>query len=129
MSKTYHTINYVLNKLSSNKKPCVVFEKRPAKYKFGVKNYGEIPGMYNKSDGDPWDVFAPGYNVKLKTNTPYEIDKVIGIFVLENGNHKIAIRLREIYCEDTNYENRIINDYCKKYMAYTKIAGKYISFI
>jgi len=129
MSNNYHTLNYVLKKLFGNKKPYIVFENRPKKYKFGVQNYGEIPSLYNKSDGDPWDIFAPGYNLKLKTNTPYEIEKVIGIFLLENGNHKIAIRLRDFNCYNKIYEKHKIQEYSKKYMAHTKKNGIYISFI
>ena len=56
-------------------------EKRPKKYKFGSKNYGEIPGWINKSDGDPWDVFAPGYAYDLKINKQYKIKSVIGVLL------------------------------------------------
>ncbi len=69
-----------------------VFENRPKRYMFGCNNYGDIPGVYNRADGDPWDIFAPGYNYKeLKINREYRIKRVIGYLKLDDGNHKIAV--------------------------------------
>lgn len=101
-----------------------MFEERPKKYKFGVENYGEIPGMINKADGDPWDVFAPGYRKELKKNGGYKIKDIVGVYVLENGNNKLAIR---VYANgyDEKKAERDIKTYCKKYTGYTKIKGKY----
>ena len=88
---TCHSLNYMLKNI---KKHPFIFENRASKYKFGVKNYGEIPHHINKADGDPWDIFAPGYNSSFKTNTPFMVDKVIGILLLKDGNHKLAIRIK-----------------------------------
>ena len=61
---------------------------------FGCHNYGDIPGLLNRADGDPWDVFALGYGYKeLQIGKPYEIRNILGYLRLENGNDKIAVRL------------------------------------
>lgn len=125
----YHTFSYVIKRIVSS--PCkytCVFENRPSKYKFGTKNYGELPGLLNKADGDPWDIFAPGYSQKFEFNKQYIIERVIGVYILENGNHKIAVRIKDFPIKSRQYENEIIEKYTKKYTDYTKIHGKYIPF-
>ena len=59
---------------------------------------------YNKSDGDPWDVFAPGYSYTLSTSNSYRIKKILGILLLENGNHKIAVKLYASQAPGFNYK-------------------------
>ena len=49
-----------------------VFENRK---KFPFKNYGEIPKTCNPADGDPWDIFAPGYHIKIPRDKKYKIKK------------------------------------------------------
>jgi hypothetical protein len=128
MSKKYHTFEFVLKRLLKNPhKYTCIFENRPTKYKFGTYNYGEIPMWYNRADGDPWDIFAPGYKYKLEHNVPYVIDKIIGVYFLENGNHKIAVRLKHLQVDSQKYEKEIINKYTKKYTHYTKIRGQYLT--
>jgi hypothetical protein len=125
----YHTFGYVLKHILNS--PCkytCVFENRPTKYKFGAKNYGEIPHFLNKADGDPWDVFAPGHIKPFTYNKQYVIDKIIGVYFLENGNHKIAVRIKDFPIKSHKYENDIIKKYTKKYSDYTKIKGIYIPF-
>lgn len=102
-------------------------EYRIKKYKFGTLNYGEIPGLYNLADGDPWDVFAPGYEKIIPINKPYKVKEIIGIFMLENGNHKIAVRLFLPGFDFIRAHKEIIK-YCKNYSQKTKIKGKWIQF-
>ena len=69
-------------------------ESRPPRYLFGTKNYGEVRGgWYNRADGDPWDIFVPGYDHALPRRTPLQVADVLGVLMLENGNHKIAVRV------------------------------------
>ena len=113
--KKYVPLLYVINKHTVDPMFCM-FETRPKKYKFGVHNYGDIPFLYNKADGDPWDVFAPGYTKALPVNKPIQIEKVLGVFHLENGNHKIAV-----YVGPNGYnKNRVQKDIEKYCMNYTK---------
>lgn len=88
-SKIFSTLNHVL----SQKKLSVVFEQRPRKFMCSTTNYGEIPGMYNAADGDPWDVFTPGQTRRLQRGTPYKVKRILGVVKVENGNHKIAVEL------------------------------------
>mgnify|MGYP006139754379 CR=1 FL=1 len=102
-----------------------VFENRPTKYKFGTLNYGEIPGTLNSADGDPWDVFAPGYSYSLRTGKEYKPIGILGIFYLSNGNHKIAVRLSIPGFDKIKAMNEI-KRYCKRYSEYTKICGVFV---
>ena len=127
--KQYHSLAYVLKQISQNpEKYKCVFEGRPKKFKFGAQNYGEIPNLYNRADGDPWDIFAPGYKSNFKLHSFFVIDKVIGVFFLEDGNHKIAVRLKDELLCSQKYENEIIEKYANRYLKYTKKKGVYINF-
>jgi len=119
----YFKIDRVLGEIKEGKIKCT-FEDRPKKYKI-VNNYGDIPGMYNKADGDPWDVFAPGYERTLPFNKMYKVKSVIGVLLLEDGNHKIAVRLNASGYDPEKGE-RDINKYCKKYLGLKNINGYFI---
>ena len=101
-----------------------VFQARPNKFKFGVLNYGEIKYWVNTADGDPWDVFAPTH-VKIQTNTPCKISEVIGVLILQNGNHKIAVRIDGVPY-DAKSEKQYIDTFCKGYCEFTRIPGKFM---
>jgi len=96
------------------------------KYMFGTKNYGEIPGFINPSDRDAWDIIVPGYR-QLPTNVTYIFDKLIGVFMLPNGNHKLIIDIKD---NNQYKENRNIIDemrmYQRKYQEFTKLRGRLI---
>lgn len=126
MPRNFVTLNYVLRNAHT-----IRFEDRPEKYKFGTKNYGDIPGLYNKSDGDPWDVFAPGYSYTLSTSNSYRIKKILGILLLENGNHKIAVKLYASQAPGFNYKRAMkeIDTYCSKYTRGMRLRGEYLSFL
>ena len=123
----FHTFHHVINKLlNKSENNICMFESRPAKYRFGVKNYGDIKKWINKADGDPWDVFAPGYDHYFTRNKEYTISKVIGIFILENGNHKIAVRIKDAPIVSTTFEKSQIKKYMNEYSKYTKINGYFV---
>lgn len=104
----------------------VVFERRPQRWMFGTLNYGDVPGLVNAADGDPWDVFAPGYSYSLPVSKNYSCKSVIGALVLENGNHKIAVRL---YADgfDEQRANDEIRIYCERYQKKTRKRGVWIN--
>ena len=110
-----------------------VFEYRPHYAMFGTKNYGEIISKYEKqqminpADNDPWDVFAPGYNFKLKYNKRYKIKEILGIFLLNNGNHKIAIRVN-VPGFDEKRALAEIKLYCKTYMSKVRKNCEWLAF-
>lgn len=116
-------LNEVLRALQSHAK--VVMQTRPPRFKFGTKNYGEVPGMYNSADGDPWDVFAPGYNFPLHTDRPYRCKRVIGVYKLQNGNHKIAIQLY-VPGFDRRRAIREISRFCTAYSKFTRVQGTWV---
>lgn len=91
---------------------------------FGCNNYGEIPGLYNSADGDPWDVFAPGYAYKcLPRHTPVRITEVIGFLQLDNGNDKLAICVDVPgWCKESAAAE--IVRYCRTYTRRVKSASR-----
>lgn len=119
-------LKYVLKNIVNSSKYKCILEKRPLKYKFGTYNYGEIIGLVNRADGDRWDIFAPGYGKELPMYKKYKIQRILGIYLLSNGNHKIAVRL-SVPSFTTKQAEREIKDYCKNYTKFTKVAGKYIN--
>lgn len=102
------------------------FENRPKKYMFGLKNYGDIPQTINKADGDPWDIFAPGQK-KLNTNKMYKIKKCLGILLLSDGNHKIAVCVEKDF--DKYEALKEIDIYTKKYCKYVGVTGSFVPFV
>tara|TARA_B100001057_G_C22537120_1_gene828083 strand:- start:142 stop:516 length:375 start_codon:yes stop_codon:yes gene_type:complete len=92
MNEKFVSLGYVLEYYKNYN---AVLEYRPEKYMFGTNNYGEIVGLKNRADGDRWDIFIPGYNFKLEIGKETKIMKIIGFLYLNNGNHKIAIRVNE----------------------------------
>ena len=92
--------------------------------RFPYKNYGEIPRTCNPADGDAWDVFVPGYHRRLPTGRPLKIKKFLGLYVLENGNHKIAVRV-DYPGFDPAWVRADIEKSCKGYTRMTGVRGVY----
>lgn len=116
-SKHYTSFSNTLDSIATGSIRAV-FEKRPEKYMFGSNNYGDIPGLYNRADGDPWDVFAPGYKYRaLQIDKPYLIKRVVGYLRLDDGNHKIAVLVHDP-SKRFSYKKalREIQEYCAKYV-------------
>ena len=81
--------------------------------------------MINRADRDPWDVFAPGYHYKLQLKKRYKIKEIIGLLFLENGNHKLAIRVYAPYF-DKNLAIKEIETYFLQYTEQTSKKGFWI---
>lgn len=100
----------------------VVLERRNNQRKWGTANYGEMPQFINAADGDPWDVVVPGYPT-LQYDEPYKFKKLLGVYVLPNGNHKLIV---DVYC-GTKQDRDIVKSQMKKYQStyekHNKISG------
>lgn len=121
MKEPFYSLKQMLDIIKKKDTYCII-ENRPKKYLFGTKNYGEVIGFRNKADGDRWDIIAAGYNKYLDRYKPYKIKDILGVFLLENGNHKLIVKL-DIPGYDKIYSNIELQDYAKKYMKYTKVNG------
>lgn len=121
----YVELKYVLKNIVNSSKYKCILENRPLKYKFGTYNYGEVVGLINKADGDRWDIFAPGYGKELQFFKKYKIKSILGVYLLSNGNHKIAVKLY-LPGFDSKQASKEIDCYCKNYSNFTKIIGKYV---
>jgi len=93
---------------------------------YGIINQYEIEGYINPADGDFWDVVVPGYSHKIRTVEFYTND-VIGIFILESGNHKIFMRVNY---PGYNHQKsrRDISKYCQEYTRINNLKGKMVYF-
>ena len=93
---------------------------------YGIINQYEIEGYINPADGDFWDVVVPGYSHKIRTTEFYTND-VIGIFILESGNHKIFMKIN-YQGYNSQKSRRDILKYCKEYTRINNINGKLVCF-
>jgi hypothetical protein len=101
-------------------------DKRPLKYMFGARNYGEVFGFVNPADGDRWDVLVPGYP-RLSFKKRFEIKKVEGIIIFKNGNHKIIVDVKTPLKRNPNFWPEV-KAYRKNYEKIVKLRGKIIPF-
>jgi hypothetical protein len=115
---------HVLAHIVDHPRHPVVFEYRPPRYRFGAVNYGEVVGWRNPADGDCWDVFAPGYERPLPMRRTYAVRSVLGVFRLDNGNHKIAVRLH-VPGYDAQRAATETERYVACYVARTRHTGAY----
>ena len=102
----------------------VRLEKRPRRFMFGCFNYGDLPGYKNDADGDPWDIFAPGYETTLPIGT-YSCTGVLGVLLLENGNHKIAVTINSNGYEEKRAKVEI-RRYCNTYCRRVGVRGRWV---
>lgn len=119
----------LINKLTKRRtKPIyVVLEKRNEQKKWGTANYGEIPELINRADGDPWDVVVPGYP-KLPVNEPFKFKKLLGVYYLPNGNHKLIV---DVFCgkkQNRSIISKEMNKYQKTYENHNNIRGNLMYF-
>lgn len=114
----------LLNRLVNNEYPSYIrVEKRQRTY--GVQNYGEILNCMNPSDGDLWDIFLPGYHKPLDKTATYEIEKVFGVLLTPNGNHKIAVSIKELPVDPMVVEADI-SAFCNEYAKSHRFVCKWI---
>ena len=113
--------NQMVNILGTRPVYCRL-ENRPKKYKFGTKNYGEVFKYVNPADGDRWDVIVPGY-CNLPINKRFKVRSLEGVFLLENGNHKLIIDIDSTYNRNDHFWQEI-TDYVRNYKARSKLRGK-----
>ena len=88
------TLDEVKHAIQEQKNNVCILENRPLLYMFGAINYGEMPFFINDSDGDCWDVIVPGLGGPLPYKTPFVICDILGYIEVENGNHKLAVRVK-----------------------------------
>ena len=106
----------------------IVIENRP-KLKFnqyGLNNHGEFIDYMNPHDNCYWDAIIPGYLNKIEYDKCLRTTAIIGIFFIEDGNHKIAICVDEPGF-DLERSKQDINDFIFNYKQQTKIRGIWIS--
>lgn len=117
----YRSLSFVLRNLIGNR---VQLQKRPNRYKFGCMNYGEVlPEWINAADNDKYDIFAPGYALPLEIDQ-YVVESIIGVLMLANKNHKIAVRIDAVGYEETRARDEI-QRFCAEYTRRMRIRGEF----
>lgn len=120
-------LRHVLQHAERNRQHAVVFQKRPARFKFGVRNYGEFVGWRNAADGDCWDAFAPGYTRALRIGPEYRVKRVVGVVKIENGNHKVAVELYVPGRDPDRVEQEAVA-YASRYTRMTRRVATWVRF-
>lgn len=108
------------------KRSKIRLEKRHPRFMFGATNYGEVPGMINEADGDPWDVFTPGLTRRLDVSKNYSVKSVLGVVLMANGNHKIAVELFVPGFDPTRVQADV-EAYMRRYSEFTRVATSWRS--
>tara|TARA_Y200000002_G_C22668295_1_gene658908 strand:- start:195 stop:671 length:477 start_codon:yes stop_codon:yes gene_type:complete len=106
----------------------IVIENRP-KLKFneyGLNNHGEFIDYMNPHDNCYWDAIIPGYLNKIEYNKYIITTAIIGIFFIEDGNHKIAVRVNEPGF-NLKKSRQDITQFISNYKQQTRIRGIWIS--
>uniref|UniRef100_A0A7S2X6V2 Uncharacterized protein n=1 Tax=Lotharella oceanica TaxID=641309 RepID=A0A7S2X6V2_9EUKA len=82
--------------------------------------YGEVMGVCNNADGNRWDIFLAGYGRGYgdatlpcspdDTTNIYDLKQVLGVYLLTNGNHKIAVTVKQ--AEQRYHTETLATDTC-----------------
>ena len=102
----------------------VTLERRRGAF---IHNYGEIPAYINQADGDPWDIIIPGYP-RMDVDRPIRLKKLVGVYTLPNGNHKLIVDVYSSIKRDSEKFDRDIKTFKRKYEKHTKLTGSIIYF-
>ena len=123
----YTTFSQVCRRINNGVPTNLVLENRAKLFKFGARNYGDIPGLINKADKDPWDVIVPGYP-HLEIGVPYTIKRLDGAFMLPNGNHKLIVDVECKHKRNRSLMEYELNEYQQKYNKFTRLDGYTVFF-
>ena len=117
--KTLKELSF-LNLLNTEPKFRLEIEDRIAfkRTTYGMNNHAEFIDYHNPHDNCLWDAVVPGYRKKMNGGNKYKTTKIIGAYVLDNGNHKIAVKVNcpgyssikaktDMKRYITNYKNKI----------------------
>jgi len=96
------------------------------RFKYGIENHAEFLGMMNPYDKCLWDAIIPGYKNILPKNKVFKTTKILGMLWLEDGNHKVAVRI-----DNPGFNNKRskkdIKNYVNNYLStYPNLRGKWI---
>ena len=92
------------------------------------KSHAEILDYINPADKDLWDVIILGYpEIKDEFQTMYPRNKLMGVILLENGNHKLIFKIsHKKGFSNKKYFNDLVK-FMKEYHKITNINLEYVS--
>jgi hypothetical protein len=111
-----------------NRGVTIQIENRIGWFDYGFpKQHAEILNYYNAADDCCWDALILGYkNPDMKYEEKYKTKHLIGIILIENGNHKLLFRLPYKRGFDENIFRRDVKKFTRNY---SKKWGLKTSFI
>ena len=86
---------------------------------YGIDNHAEFVDYMNPHDNCLWDAIIPGYNYRMTGDKKYITKKIIGMLLLSDGNHKIAVRVHKPGYKKNQAKNDInnyVNDYLSRFV-------------
>ena len=92
---------------------------------YGIINQAELLTYINPTDNELWDIIIPGYDYKIRRKN-FKTNDTIGICYVEDGNHKIFMKIDH---KGFN-KKRAINDiktYLKNYKQNNNLSVKWES--
>lgn len=118
---------FIKNILSSSNLIKVEDRDKYNRFKYGIENHAEFVGMMNPYDNCLWDAIIPGYKKILPKNKVFKTTEILGMLWLEDGNHKVAVRIN-----NSGFNNKRsvkdIRNYVINYLStYPNLTGKWIS--
>tara|TARA_B100000575_G_C23134334_1_gene658596 strand:- start:2179 stop:2586 length:408 start_codon:yes stop_codon:yes gene_type:complete len=96
---------------------------------YKMNNHAEFIDYHNPHDNCYWDAVIPGYNKKFKGTDKFNTSKIIGVYVLDNGNHKVAVQINSAPKGYIYSEKKAITDMKRYITTYKKkipVSGKWI---
>jgi hypothetical protein len=118
---------FIKNILSSSNLIKVEDRDKYNRFKYGIENHAEFLGMMNPYDKCLWDAIIPGYKKKIPKHKIFQTIEILGMLWLEDGNHKVAIKINY---PGFNYQQSKfdIQNYIHNYLATNSpLKGKWIS--
>ena len=100
----------------------------PGWFSYGFpKQHVEVIGFKNKVDKDYWDGLVLGYQDKsYDYNTKFNTNKVLGVILVEDGNHKIVFKIPYKRGFSNTILKKEVNNFVKKYKKKWGLKVKYV---
>lgn len=93
---------------------------------YQMNNHAEFINYFNPYDKCLWDAIIPGYRDKFVGGSQHRVKKIIGVYLLKNGNHKVAIQIDSNKNYDIKKALKDTKRYITNYKKQIPVYGKWI---
>ncbi len=95
-------------------------------YRFPYQ-HAEILKNKNPADKDNWDALIFGYNINLPPETKFVSNKIEGIILVEDGNHKVLFKKPYFRGFNQRLYNKEVKEFMKNYEEKNNLKIKYLN--